>query len=163
MNRADCLGIILILGFAVLQAFRGAQGMVRTLLEMIGVIVAVYISLSWYEGLATFIGMSKVLTLGILFFIFSFLLIFFAHLLSNLMEWSFGSLDAFLSFLFGIGLGWAVAHILFKFLILLYGKTSHLAFVIGESAVGQEILDFKSAKALIALLYRARLGPEITP
>ncbi len=163
MNSVDILGIGVILFFAILQTIRGRNGMGKPLFEMIGVIIAAFASVSWYEGLAKISGISPALAIAILFILLGFLSIFFANLLFSITDWSFESLDMFFSFFFGIALGWAVSHILFNLLILSYGKASPFAYAVEESRVAKEILEFKTFKAIIALLYRAKLGPEITP
>lgn len=161
MNSADLLGIIVILFFAILQAIRGRNGFGKPLLEMFGIIITAVVTVSWYPGLAQAIGLSESSTILILFLFVGFIFLIAANLLANLADISFESWDSFFSFFFGIGLGWAVCHILFRFLLLLYGKTSGFGYAVEDSWVAREILEFHSFKAIVSLLYRARLGPEL--
>jgi hypothetical protein len=161
MNQADLLGISLLLFFAILQSYRGKDGFGKTFLEMIGIIIASAIAVAWYPGLARAVGLSESSTLLILFFLVGFLFFLAADLLATIADISFESWDSLLSFFFGLGLGWAFCHILFRFLLLIYGKNSSFGLAVENSWVAKEILDFRTFKALVSLLYRAKLGPEI--
>ncbi|MEO0102556.1 MAG: hypothetical protein ABIK81_02510 [candidate division WOR-3 bacterium] len=161
MNGADILGIIVILFFAVLQAFRGKNGFGKPLLEMLGIIITSVVAVSWYPGLARAVGLSESSTLLILFLVVGFIFFLGANLLAGIIDLSFESWDSLFSFFFGIGLGWAVCHILFRFLLLVYGKTSAFGYAVEDSWVAKEILEFRSFKAIVSLLYRAKLGPEL--
>ncbi len=163
MNSLDILGILILLFFALLQAYRGRDGMGRPFFEMLGGIIAIAATISWSEGLARSLGVAEWLSLLLLFIFTGFFSFLFANLLANIAEWSFGSLDSFFSFFFGLALGWAVAYFLFRFLVLILGKDSAFAYNLEDSRLAKEILEFKFFKSLLGLLYRARLGPEITP
>ncbi|MEO0100140.1 MAG: hypothetical protein ABIK99_05495 [candidate division WOR-3 bacterium] len=161
MNGADLLGILVILFFAILQAFRGRNGFGKPFLEMLGVIITAAISVSWYPGLARAVGLPESSTLLILFLVIGFIFFIGANVLANFADISSESWDSLLSFFLGIGLGWAVCHILFRFLLLIYGRNSNFGYAVEDSWVAKEVLEFRSFKALVSLLYRARLGPEL--
>jgi hypothetical protein len=168
-----CLGIVAVA--AIVQSIRGAKagGMGLPLFEACGVIVAGVGATKLYGplGLAFGMGNNKWVMLIVLFVVISVIGFLVARWLFSILGWSFESMNALMSFFWGIAAGWVIANVVLRVIIEIQGGPSGAvgAVVLGpeearaQAPIANEIMNFRTWNALMRLLFKARLGPDFNP
>jgi hypothetical protein len=147
----------------VVQTVRGikAGGMGLPFFEAAGVVVASVAATSLSHELARSINVRESTVLLALFLAFSVLAFVVAHWLSALTSLSFQSLDGVLSLLCALAMAWVVGHMFLR--IMIGSADSESVEAIAKSPVAREILRFRTWRALMRLLFRAKESPDIEP
>lgn len=158
-----CLGIVL--GMAVIQTLRTlkAGGMGLTLFEFGGLIVAAVGAVQLSGGLAEVLKIQAGVATLVLFIFFAVFAFIIGRWLFGLTGWSFESLDGFFGFIWGLGAGWVIAHIVLRLLIEFQGQNGMVGTNIVNAPIAREVYYFRTWNALVGLLFRAKLGPEFNP
>lgn len=154
------LGIMLLV--VIVQTIRSSKGMGLILLEAVGLMGCARISVAGYLTVSRLLVISKALALGGIFVVTAIIWIIIANLLHGYVQWSWGNLDYFFGFFFGVVCAWVIAHIFLRELILIYGPDDTMAAVVADSVVSKEILYFRTFNSLFNLAQKASLGPEVT-
>lgn len=157
------LGILVVV--TVVQTIRGSKmgGMGLPMFEGLGLVVAAVAATTLAGPLAGVVNMQKAVVLIVLFLLFSVLAFVVAHWLFSLTGWSFQSMDGFFSFVFGLIAAWAIANMVLRIIIASQPMNGELAMHAADSPVVREVFQFRTWNALMRLLFRAKLGPEIDP
>lgn len=161
----DWMSLGIVLAVAIIQTVRTgkAGGMGLTLFEAAGLVAAAVGANSLAGSLAPVIGVQPVVMLIVLFLVFAVLAFIFAHWLFGVTGWSFESLDGLLGFFWGVTAGWVIAHMVLRIIIMSQGEHGAVAEVMANAPIAREIYSFRSWNALMALLFKARLGPDFNP
>ncbi|MEO0009314.1 MAG: hypothetical protein ABIK22_00230 [candidate division WOR-3 bacterium] len=161
----DWMSLGIVVGVAIIQTVRTgkAGGMGLTLFEAAGLVAAAVGATGLAGSLAQVIGVQPVVMLIVLFLIFAVLAFIFAHWLFGVTGWSFESLDGLLGFFWGVAAGWVIAHMVLRIVIMSQGENGAVAEVMANAPIAREIYSFRTWNALMALLFKARLGPEFNP
>lgn len=166
-----CIGIMLV--GAIVQAIRASKsgGMGLPLFEALGVIVAAVGAnkLGPMFGLAMHVQAWIVML--VIFVVLSVVAFLVARWLFSILAWSFESMDALFGALWGVVLGWAVASVVLHVVVEIQGPGGALAAVAmnpeaevrAQMPIVNEVLNFRTWKALMGLLFKAKLGPEFNP
>jgi Co/Zn/Cd efflux system component len=164
MHWFDWTALAVVVAVTIVQTIRGAkQGMGLVLYEALGLVVSAVGATALSGPLADAMHMEKAVVLIVLFLVFGVLAFVLAYLLFTATHWSFESLDGFLSCLFGLVGGWAIAHMVLRVILTSQGEHGELASALSTSLVCQEIFQFRTWNALLRLLFRAKLGPDFNP
>lgn len=165
MFWTDWLSLAVVLGVAIIQTIRTSKagGMGLTLAEMFGVVASAVAATTFAPALARGLKVTTPVTLVILFLGFALLSFIFARWFFGVTQWSFESLDGFLGFVFGFVTGWAVAHMILRIIIESQGIQSPTALSITSGPIAREVFYFKTWNALMQLLFKVRLGPQLNP
>ncbi len=161
----DWISLGILVGAGIIQTIRTSKagGMGLTLFELAGLIVAAVAATNLSGSIAQGIGVQRLVVMVVLFIIFVVLAFVFARWLFGLTGWSFESLDGFFGFLWGVGAGWVIAHMVLRVIIDSQGPNGEVASAILNAPVAREVFYFKTWNALLNLLFKARLGPEFNP
>ena len=165
MHWYDWMTLLILVGGTIIQTVRGSKagGMGLPLFEALGVIVAAVGATAFAHGLANRIHVGESVVLLVLFLVFSVLAFIVARWLFTLTGMSFQSLDGLLSFLFGLVLAWTVAHMVLRIVIMSQGGNGELAANLANSPVAREVYQFRTWNALMRLLFKAKLAPDVNP
>ena len=144
----------------IVQTMRGirAGGMGLPLFEAAGVVVAAAAATAFSHGLAGAIHAEESTVTFVLFIAFSFVAFVVARWLFTLTGLSLQSLDGIFSFLCGLALAWAVAHMFLR--IMMASEPGASAEMIASSPVAREVFWFRTWNALMRLLFNAKFGPD---
>ncbi len=161
----DWMSLGIVVGVAIIQTVRTSKagGMGLTLFEAAGLVAAAVGANGLAGSLAQAIGVQPVVMLIVLFLIFSVLAFIFAHWFFGVTGWSFESLDGLLGFFWGVIAGWVIAHMVLRIIIMSQGENGAVAEVMANAPIAREVYSFRTWNALMALLFKARLGPEFNP
>jgi len=165
MHWYDWMTLFILVAVTIIQTVRGSKagGMGLPLFEALGVIVAAVGATAFAHGLAGMIHVSESVVLLVLFLVLSVAAFAVARWLFTLTGMSFQSLDGFFSLVFGLVLAWTVAHMVLRIVIMSQGGNGELATQMANSPVAREVYQFRTWNALMRLLFRAKLGPQINP
>jgi hypothetical protein len=161
----DWMTLGIVLAVAINQTVRGvkAGGMGLPLFEACGLVVAAVASTNLSGGISQAVHMQKSVIMIVLFLLLSIGAFVGARWLFTVTEWSFESLDGFLSFVFGLVAGWTIAHMVLRIIIEFQGSASPVAAMMPDAQVAREVFQFRGWNWLMRLLFRARLMPEFNP
>jgi hypothetical protein len=165
MHWYDWMTLVIVVGGAIIQTVRGSKagGMGLPLFEAGGVVVAAVGATAFTHGLAGRIHVSESVVMLVLFLVFSLVAFAIARWLFTLTALSFESFDGILSLAFGLVLAWTVAHMVLRIVILSQGSNGEVASQLANSPVAREVYEFRTWNALMKLLFKAKLGPDINP
>ncbi|MBM3313101.1 hypothetical protein FJY70_00750 [candidate division WOR-3 bacterium] len=165
MQWYDWTALVMVVVGTIIQTIRGSKagGMGLPFFEAAGVAAAATAATSFYPRLAETTRLKGSLVLPVLFLLLAVLGFVVARWLFAITRLSFQSLDGFFSFMFGLVLTWAVAHMFLRVVMVWQGATGELATKIDELPVAREIYQFRTWNALLKLLFKAKLGPELDP
>jgi hypothetical protein len=165
MHWYDWMTLLILVAVTIIQTVRGSKagGMGLPLFEAAGVIVAAVASTALSHPLAGMVHVGDGVALIVLFLVFAALAFVLGRWLFTVTSLSFESLDGFLSFLFGLVMAWTIAHMVLRIVVVSQGGGGELASNMATSPVAREVFSFRTWNALVRLLFRAKLGPEIDP
>jgi hypothetical protein len=127
------------------------------------VVVAAVAATAHSHTLAAMVHSRPGLTLLALFLVLAAFAFLAARWLSGLFAFSFGSSNWFFSLLFGLVTAWAIAHMVLRTMMMLQGEGGEVVNNLANSPVAREIYSFRTWKALMRLLFGAKLGPDFDP
>ncbi|MBM3314538.1 CvpA family protein [candidate division WOR-3 bacterium] len=168
-----CLGIVL--AAAITQSIRGtkAGGMGLPLFEALGIIVAGFAATKLYAPLGRALGLgdNKWIALIAIFVVLCVVAFLVARWLFTILSWSFESMNAMFSFLWGVAAGWVIANVALRVVIEIQGGATGAvgAIVLGseevrrQAPIANEIMNFRTWHAIMRLLFKAKLGPDFNP
>jgi hypothetical protein len=160
MHWYDWLALLVLAVVTVTQVVRGSKaGFGLTLLEAAAAAVVAVLATWLGTGLANLIRLNTGLVLLVVFLILAFPALVAARWLFALTGWSFRSHDGAYSIIFGLALGWVVAHMLLRVIVGVQGPRGDLAKHITAMPVAREVFQFRTWNALTSLLFTARHGP----
>lgn len=161
----DWMVLAIVAGAAVIQAIRAgkAGGMGLPLFEAAGVIVAAAGATGLSGPLAEVLHMQKATAMIVLFVVFTVLAFVVGRSLFSLTNWSFQSMDGFFGFLWGVALGWVIAHMVLRILIESQGTNGPVAANMDTAIIAREVFQFRTWNSLMQLLFKAKLGPDFNP
>ena len=165
MHWYDWMTLAIVVVVAVLQTIRGtkAGGMGLPLFEAAGVVVAAVASTAFTPALAGMIHVREIIVMLVLFAVLVVLAFIIGRWLFTLTSLSFESMDGLFSFIFGIVMGWAIAHMVLRIVMVSQGSNGELATGMATSPVAREVFSFRTWNALMRLLFKAKLGPDFDP
>jgi len=165
MHWYDWMTLAIVVVVAVLQTIRGtkAGGMGLPLFEAAGVVVAAVASTAFTPALAGMIHVREIIVMLVLFAVLVALAFIIGRWLFTLTSLSFESMDGLFSFMFGIVMGWAIAHMVLRIVMVSQGSNGELATGMAASPVAREVFSFRTWNALMRLLFKAKLGPDFDP
>ena len=157
------LGILVVV--TVVQMVRGSRmgGMGVPMFEGLGLVVSAVGATTLSGPLAGVLSMQKSVVMIILFLVFAVLAFVVAHWLFSLTGWSMQSMDGFFSFVFGLVGAWAIANMVLRIILASQPMNGELAMHAADSPIFREVFQFRTWNALMRLLFRAKLGPDIDP
>jgi hypothetical protein len=156
MKWFDWMSLAIVLGTALIQKIRTSKagGMGLAFFEMGGLIVSAIAANALAMPLAQAIGIRHLVMLIVLFVLFVILTFVFSRWLFNLTEWSFHSLDDFFGFLWGLGAGLVIAHMVLRVIIESQGSNGMVLPDLADAPIAREIYYFKTWNALRSLYSR---------
>lgn len=157
------LGIVVVVAITEMVRANKSGGMGLALFDAAGVVVAAVAATKLSGGLAATLHMHVSTVTLVLFALLTVLGLIIAYWLFGLTGWTFQSMDGFLSLVFGVVTGWAVANMVLRIIMQSQGGTGEVASLIASSPIGREIFTFRTWNAIMKVLFRAKLGPEIDP
>jgi len=165
MHWYDWMTVLILVGVTIIQTVRGnkAGGMGLPLFEAAGVVAAAVAATAFSHSLAGSIHVGEGVVLLVLFLVFAVLAFILGRWLFTVTSLSFESLDGFFSFLFGLVMAWTIAHMVLRVVMVSQGSNGEIAANIANSPVAREVFSFRTWNALMRLLFKAKLGPEINP
>lgn len=165
MRWYDWMTLVIVVGGTIIQTVRGSKagGMGLPLFEAAGVMVAAVGATAFTYGLADMIHVSESVVLLVLFLVLSVAAFAVARWLFTLTALSFRSLDGLFSLIFGLVLAWTVAHMVLRIVIMSQDGNGEVAAQMANSPVAREVFQFRTWNALMRLLFKAKLGPDINP
>jgi hypothetical protein len=173
MQWYDWMSIGICLATGIVQAIRGsrAEGMSLPLFEGIGVIVAAVGAVKLAQPLGLSLHVRPWVVMVIVFVVLVVVAFLVARWLFSILAWSFGSLDGFFSFVWGVAAGWAIANLVLHIVIDIQGPTGAVAAVVlstdpavrAKAPIANEIVNFRTWNAIMRLLFKAKLGPDFNP
>lgn len=161
----DWMALVVVLGGAIIQTLRTSKagGMGLTLFEFGGLVIAAVGAVNLSSSLAQVLGIQRIVMLVILFLAFAVLGFAVARWFFGLTGWSFESLDALFGFIWGIGAGVVIAHMVLRVIVESQGPNGAVATNIVNAPIAREVFYFKTWNALLNLLFKAKLGPDFNP
>ncbi len=164
MHWYDWVGLATLVVVTVVQTVRGTKmGIGLVLFEAAALIVAAVGATAIGGPLAELIHVQKAVAIIITFLLFGILGFIVAHWFYALLPWSSESLDGFLSLFCGLAAGWTIAHMVLRIIIESQGPNGEVASMVANSVIVRELYGFHTWNAILRLLFRAKLGPEINP
>ncbi len=165
MHWYDWMTLAILVVVTIIQTVRGSKagGMGLPLFEAAGVVVAAVGATTFSRSVAGSVHLSEGAALVGLFLVFSVLAFVVGRWLFAITGLSFESFDGLLSFLFGLVMAWTIAHMVLRVVMVSQGQHGYLATHIASSPVAREVFSFRTWNALMKLLFRAKLGPDINP
>ncbi|MGQ9678515.1 MAG: hypothetical protein ACUVUD_04465 [bacterium] len=161
----DWMALAVVLGGGIIQTLRTSKagGMGLTLFEFGGLIVAALGAVNLSGSFAQVLGMQRIVMMVVLFIVFSVIGFVIARWFFGLTGWSFESLDGFFGFVWGVGAGVVVAHMVLRVMIESQGPNGSIATNLVNAPIAREVFYFKTWNALLNLLFKAKLGPDFNP
>jgi len=161
----DWITLGILVAVTIFQTIRGSKagGMGLPLFEAAGVVVAAVASTAFSHQLAGIIHVNEGTVMLVLFILLSVLAFIVGRWLFTLTGLTFESLDWFFSALSGLVMAWAIAHMFLRITMVSQGGGGELANAMSSSPVAREVFQFRTWNALMKLLFKAKLGPEINP
>lgn len=161
----DWMALGVVLGGAIIQTLRTSKagGMGLTLFEFGGLVIAAVGAVNLSSSLAQVLGIQRIVMLVILFLAFAVIGFAVARWFFGLTGWSFESLDGFFGFIWGIGAGVVIAHMVLRVIVESQGPNGAVATNIVNAPIAREVFYFKTWNALLNLLFKAKLGPDFNP
>ncbi len=165
MQWFDWMTLAIVAVVAIVETVRAgkAGGMGLALFDAGGVVVAAVGATRFGGRLAEILRMQVSTVTLVLFAAFVVLAFIVGYWLFGLTGWTFGSLDGFFSFIFGIATGWAIAHMVLRVIILSQGTNGEVASLMASAPIAREVFTFRTWNALVQLLFKAKVGPEFDP
>jgi hypothetical protein len=167
MHWFDWMTLAIVVGVAIIQTIRGSKagGMGLPAFEAFGLIVAAVVSAKLSAPLAGMMHMNVSTLMIVLFLAFGILAFMAGRWLFSLTGWSFQSMDGFFSFMFGLAAGWTIAYMVLRIIIDSQGTGSEVMAAIrnANAPVAREVFTFRTWNALLGLLFKAKLGPDVDP
>lgn len=165
MHWYDWLTLAIVVGGTIVQAVRGSKagGMGLPLFEGAGLVVAAVASTALTGPLAEVTHAQRSVVMIGLFLVLGVLAFVGGRWLFSLTGLTFQSLDTFFSIVFGLVGAWAIAHMVLRIIIESQGYNGEVMSQMANSPVAREVFSFRTWNALMRLLFRARLGPELDP
>lgn len=165
MQWFDWMTLAIVLGVAVVQTIRGSKvdGMGLPLFDAAGLVIAAVAATKLSGGVAQALHLEKTLVMLVLFVLLGVGAFVAGRWLFTVTEWSFGTMDGFFSFVFGVVAGWTIAHMVLRIIIESQGVTGPVGSAIGSAIVAREVFEFRGWNWLMQLFFKARLGPEFDP
>jgi hypothetical protein len=165
MHWYDWMTLLILVVVTIIQTVRGSKagGMGLPLFEAAGVVAAAVAATAFSRPLAGSIHVSEGVVLLVLFLVFAVLAFILGRWLFTVTSLSFESLDGLFSFLFGLVMAWTIAHMVLRVVIASQGGNGEIAANLANSPVAREVFSFRTWNALMRLLFKARLAPEINP
>ena len=160
MQWFDWMTLGIIVAAAVVQTIRGnkAGGMGLPLFEAAGLVVAAVAATNLSGGVAQMLSMQKSTVMIIMFGVLGVGAFILGRWLFSMTGWSFQSLDGFFSFVFGVVMGWAIAHMVLRILLESQGATGPVGSAMAGAPVAREIFEFRTWNWLMRLLFKAKMG-----
>jgi len=165
MQLYDWMSLGIVVGVAIIQTVRGvkAGGLGLPMFEAAGLIVAAVGATKLAGPLGASLHVRAGTVMIVLFLVFGVLAFVLGRWLFSVTGTSFQSLDGFFSFVFGLVAGWTVAYMVLRIIIESQGANGALASVAATSPVVREVYLFHTWNKIMAVLFRAKLGPEFNP
>jgi len=165
MQWFDWMTLGIVLAVAIVQAIRAgkAGGMGLPFFEGIWMVVAAAGATGLSGPVAQALHLQKATVMIILFVIFAVLAFVVGRWLFALTNWSFQSMDGLFGFIWGVGMGWAIAHMVLRIVIESQGTNGAVAAGMETAPIAREVFQFRTWNALMQLLFKAKLGPEFNP
>jgi hypothetical protein len=156
----DWVALLIIAASTIIQIVRGSKvGFGLPLFEAAGAVVAAVAATAFSRGLAGVISVHQGVILPVLFVVFAGIALIVARWLFALTGWSFKSYDGAYSILFGLVLGWAIAHVFLGSVVASQGANG-VATQMAHAPVAREVYQFRTWNALMRLLTTAKHGPD---
>jgi hypothetical protein len=161
----DWITLLILVVVTIIQTVRGSKagGMGLPLFEAAGVVVAAVAATAFSSSLAGTIRVDEGTVLFVLFVGLAVLAFMVGRGLFTLTGLTFESLDGFFSFLFGLVMAWTIAHMVLRGAMMSQGSNGEIATNIANSPVVREVFSFRTWNALMRLMFKANLGPDIDP
>ncbi|HTW90259.1 MAG TPA: hypothetical protein VMH22_00930 [bacterium] len=165
MHWYEWMTLAIIVTVTIIQTVRGikAGGMGLPLFEAIGVVVAAVASTSFSPGLAGEIHVRESTVMLALFIALAVVAFMVARWLFTVTTFSSQSLDGFFSCMFGLVMAWTMAHMFLRIMISSQGLDGEIATNMATLSVVREVFEFRTWNALMRLLFRAKLSPDMNP
>jgi hypothetical protein len=163
VNWSDWVTLVIMAAVTIIQTVRGvrAGGVGLPLFEAVGAVIAAVGATVLSPVFARAIHFDGSTVMFVMFVIFLAAAFVVARWLFVLTALSFQSLDGILSVICGLVMAWAVAHMFLR--IMIGSAEGESANVIANSPVAREVYQLRTWKALMALLFKAKAGPDIDP
>jgi uncharacterized membrane protein required for colicin V production len=151
----DLIIVVVILGFVMFEVRRDFG---QTLLDTLVVVLCLRLTtwLSPAVAQAVPIAISDAMNRGVWYMLFFVLLVagglFLARWAHEATRWSLDTFDPAFGFVFGLTSAVLTCHVCMKAIAIAWGKKHGLPPCIVESALGQELLTFKSYQHLVVFL-----------
>jgi hypothetical protein len=162
MNWHDWVTLAIMVTVVVVQTVRGSKTTAGlTMFEAAGGVIAAAAATALAPGLAGAIRTNEYTVLFALFVAFLVVAFLLAHWLYAMTGLSFQSFDGVLSLFFGLVLAWAFAYMFLR--IMIGSAEGESAQAIANSPVASEVFQFRTWNALLRLLFKAKVGPDLDP
>jgi hypothetical protein len=156
----DWTALLIIAASTIAQIVRGSKsGFGLPLFEAAGAVVAAVAATALSLGLAGVIHVNQGVTLPVLFVVFAGIAVVLADWLFALTGWSPKPRDGAYSILFGLVLGWAIAHVFLGIVVAAQGANG-VATEMAHAPVAREVYQFRTWNALMRLFTPAGRGPN---
>ena len=156
----DWTALLIIAAGTIIQIARGRKaGFGLPLFEAAGGVVAAVAATAVSRSLAEAIRVHQGVLLIVLFLVFAGIALIVADWLFALTGWSPRSRDGVYSILFGLVLGWVVAHVFLGMVVAAQGANG-VATEMAYAPVAREVYQFRTWNAVMRLFTPARHSPD---
>ena len=156
----DWTALLIIAAGTIIQIARGRKaGFGLPLFEAAGAVVAAVAAKAVSRSLAEAIRVHQGVLLIVLFLVFAGIALIVADWLFALTGWSPRSRDGVYSILFGLVLGWVVAHVFLGMVVAAQGANG-VATEMAYAPVAREVYQFRTWNAVMRLFTPARHSPD---
>lgn len=165
MHWYDWMTLAIVVVGTIVQTVRGSKsgGMGLPMFEGLGLVVAAVATAMLSGPLAEAVRMQKSVVMIVMFLVLGVLAFICGRWLFSLTGLSFQSLDGFFNVVFGLVGAWAIAHMVLRIVIESQGHNGEVMSQMANSPVAREVFTFRTWNALMRLLFRAKLGPDLDP